>query len=274
MVKKIIKPENKIKKFLKTFVLLLFHKIENNTIKFSKGEENAITSAIQWAYNKNGNFSFIDVGANRGDYTGFIVDYCEKKSIPYVGYLFEPVIEIFEFLIKKFKSNSNLIINNCALSDRETEAEIYLGGPHSSIERFEMLGAYNSNKYEKKQIIKLKKLDSVIVDLKIDRCDYLKIDTEGHEMSVMQGAQEAIDKKMFSFIQYEYGDGHIFSRTFCRDFYNYFEKNNYKVFKLRKKYFEKQDYNFYLENFKTCNYIAINKDILNLEKGTIIGYDH
>ena len=62
----------------------------------------------------------------------------------------------------------------------------------------------------------------------VDYIDFLKIDVEGHELGVIQGARESIKQGKIKVIQYEVNHPNIESRVFMRDF--------------RK---ELKDYNFY-----------------------------
>jgi FkbM family methyltransferase len=62
-------------------------------------------------------------------------------------------------------------------------------------------------------------LDSFCAGDGIDRIDMLKIDVEGAEVEVLQGARSLLDRRAVGIVQFEFGYGNVASRTFMRDFY-------------------------------------------------------
>ncbi len=52
----------------------------------------------------------------------------------------------------------------------------------------------------------------------VDRIDFLKIDVEGHELRVLQGAREMLEGGRIQRIQFEFGGTNIDARTYLRDF--------------------------------------------------------
>src|SRR5258708_1156157 len=53
----------------------------------------------------------------------------------------------------------------------------------------------------------------------ISNIDFLKIDVEGHELSVLKGAQYMLTNKHIKIIQFEFNSHNVYSRVFLRDFY-------------------------------------------------------
>ena len=83
-------------------------------------------------------------------------------------------------------------MKNIGLSDRDGDATLYLGTStgDSSIEYF---GSETEN------IIEIKRLDS----FNFDEVHLLKIDAEGHELEVLKGASDILNK--INFISVDYG---------------------------------------------------------------------
>lgn len=139
---------------------------------------------------KPGN-NIIDIGANIGFYTLFF-----KKLVGIKGAVvsIEPFKDTFDHLIENLKINN---INtdyafNLALSDKEEKLQIFEhkenDGKNSLIQ-----DPNNSPKYQ----IVTKKFDDFfqekLVQLGIDKVTLIKIDVEGWEIHVLQGAQKYLE---------------------------------------------------------------------------------
>lgn len=62
-------------------------------------------------------------------------------------------------------------------------------------------------------------LDSACRKLGVDALEFLKIDVEGHELKVLEGARAMLGSGRIALIQFEFTDCNVLSRTFMRDFY-------------------------------------------------------
>ncbi|MCX6175429.1 MAG: FkbM family methyltransferase [Ignavibacteriales bacterium] len=132
--------------------------------------------------------TFIDVGAYHGSLTEGLL-----KAFPNSrGILFEPTLDSFNYLMKKFSYTNNLKMFNSALGDKIQEAEFYLleDGTQNSI-----LQLLNKNVKFNKTKIKVDTLDSVLGSVNfLSHVDFIKIDTQGNDLSVLRGAKETILK--------------------------------------------------------------------------------
>lgn len=101
---------------------------------------------------------------------------------------FEPVKEKFEHIRKYHKKRSNVSIYNFALSDYEGETEIRTpinkkGEIMYGLSTIEIENNDKNLQYHS-EIVRVKRLD----DLMIKNVGLVKIDVEGHEISVLNGA--------------------------------------------------------------------------------------
>jgi len=160
---------------------------------------------------KSGNV-VIDCGANVGE----LYLALKYKNIDITYYAFEPDIHSFECLKKNIKDNDNL--NNIGLSDRDGEATLYLGTStgDSSMEYF---GS------ESKNIIETKRLDSI----NFNEVHLLKIDAEGHELEVLKGASDILNKIHFISVDYGLEKGLDQASTIV-EVTNYLYKNNFHLY--------------------------------------------
>lgn len=135
----------------------------------------------------------IDVGANIGQYGA------ELRNIGYQGKIisFEPTSEAFQKLQKTASKDTSWEVHNMSLGERDGESTINISKNSVSSSILKDLPQLTESAPEatfiKKETIKIKKLDSIFEDLKISGKNiYLKIDTQGYEKMVLDGAVESL----------------------------------------------------------------------------------
>lgn len=101
-------------------------------------------------------------------------------------------------------------------------------------------------------------LDSYCRSTDIDAIDFLKIDTEGHDLRVLRGGTGLIDAGRIRFIQFEYGQANVESRDLLKDFFQFFTGRPYNLHKIHPDGFSHHPrYNVRLENFQYQNWLAV-----------------
>lgn len=199
---------------------------------------------------------FIDIGANKGFYTNYLL-----QKVPNIEcHLFEPSSENFKILNDKFP-NDNISINKCALSNVNSKTELYSDYSGSGLasltkRRLDHFGIKMSHKEE----VSLVRFDSYWQNANLI-IDYVKIDVEGHELDVLKGFGEIINNVRL--IQFEFGGCNIDTRTYFQDFWYFFSKSNFKLYRINPRGVERiEKYSENDECFLTTNYIAINRRFL------------
>lgn len=91
----------------------------------------------------------------------------------------------------------------------------------------------------------------------IGRIDYLKIDTEGHDLHVLRGAAELIAEARVSIAQFEYNDVWVEARTFLKDVFDLLSGHPYTVYAIVPNGIVKRDYGYQLERFQLVNCVAL-----------------
>lgn len=137
----------------------------------------------------------IDVGANIGQYGS------ELRNIGYKGRIisFEPTSEAFEKLAKTSKNDTKWEIHHSSLGERDGKTTINISKNSVSSSLLDSLPELTQSAPEasfiKKEEIEIKKLDSIFAALNIENKNiYLKIDTQGYESLVLDGARESLKK--------------------------------------------------------------------------------
>jgi hypothetical protein len=60
----------------------------------------------------------------------------------------------------------------------------------------------------------------MVQELGITKINLLKVDAEGHELSVFKGASNALQNATIDVVQFEFNEMNVISRTFFKDFYD------------------------------------------------------
>jgi FkbM family methyltransferase len=114
-----------------------------------------------------------------------------------------------------------------------------------------------------KLVVPMQTVDNIVEILNIPHVDVMKIDIEGNEFNALLGAKETIAKGKIDTIMFEFGIHQVESRTFFRDFYDFFKAYDYDLYKIDgeqgKQYmlFPIDKYAYYFENFTSCwNFVA------------------
>ena len=127
-----------------------------------------------------------DVGANLGNHTLFWA----KKLNTDVIYSFEPYIPNFERLLHNVQNNllDNVYPINKAIGKKEG---------YTCVKEFHednYGGTTLNEEIQSEGEIEVITIDSFVKGKKIESVDFIKIDTEGYEVSVLDGAQKTISK--------------------------------------------------------------------------------
>jgi len=140
------------------------------------------------------NSNCVDVGSYRGEILREMVKIVPNGQI----FAFEPVPENYHYIVKKFK---NVTLFNVALSDkRGTSTFCHVPGrpAKSGLKRLEYP---DSNEKINEIVVDVETLDNLIP--KSIPVDFIKVDVEGAELSVLRGGLELL-KKYKPVVVFEY----------------------------------------------------------------------
>lgn len=186
------------------------------------GEYVALEYALSKLDNSLARIIVFDVGANKGHWTDLALTFRCNSSINLSLYLFEPSKSCFNFLITKMTNFKDVEIHNLALSDFSGQSEIFYpwagaGGASLSAEVSKIQGTQCYG--IQKELITVTSLDDFCWLHHINRIHFLKIDVEGLELSVLNGAKHLLEARKITYIQIEIGSASIVSKIFLYDFW-------------------------------------------------------
>lgn len=140
-----------------------------------------------------------DVGANVGQ---TVLKW--NKFFPKTTYhCFEPVKSTFEILRQNTSQLSNVVYHNCALG-AEVRTGVMTLFEDSRMNSLQQSDGDRNRRLGTEQIT-LSSVDQVCEEYKIDKVDFMKIDTEGFDIEVLKGARNMLESGRISFIQVEAG---------------------------------------------------------------------
>ena len=156
---------------------------------------------------------FIDVGANIGNHTNGLCSYFSNC------HAFEPNPRTFQLLKANMTGKPNVICHQLALSNCSGEASFHQDSNNSGKSRVIDMSQFNAQNNNNDLIkIKTMRLDDIIN--KHSDVGLIKIDVEGHELKVLEGAVEILKKQrpfiMIEVLANEISEGQAPSLNFLR----------------------------------------------------------
>ncbi len=198
----------------------------------------------------------LDIGGNVGDYAAAMRRHAPSCDIV----VFEPAQINVESLTRRFADDALTSIVAAAVSDADGSATLY-SDRHGS-------GAASLLKRRLDHIDESFDCHESVSTISLDRhwrdvlhgapIDILKLDIEGHEFRVLEGAPETVSSSRI--VQLEFGGCNIDSRTFFQDFFYFFDDSGFNLHRITPLGLEPvARYAEELETFITTNYLAVRR---------------
>lgn len=219
------------------------------------GEAFAIETAI--SQKRNHQFVAFDVGANIGLWAREVLR-CQPTS---EIHCFEIAPQLRDALEVALRGFDNVQLNGIGLSDQPGPATLkYLRGAETMSSLYDQpLPARWGFQHEEVKV-QVTTGDAYVAEHRINHIDFLKVDTEGHDLKVLQGFRNTLEAQLVTLIQFEHGFVHIPAKSLLFDFYQLLEPFRYLIGRLHptcvdfKRYDNCED-----EEFRMGNYIAVHK---------------
>lgn len=169
----------------------VFHKVGLQVNRYPHGDlRRRLQLMTEYGINK-----LLDVGANEGQFAK------NMRKLGFKGEIvsFEPVSSAYVKLCAKSRKDRKWAVYNYALGDKDTPGKINIAGNSYSSSIMEMLETHikaaPESRYVGKESVIIKPLDSLFDQF---FCEHdkimLKIDTQGYEKHVIDGAENSLKK--------------------------------------------------------------------------------
>jgi FkbM family methyltransferase len=166
---------------------------------------------------------------------------------------FDPVESFVEKLKNQKNINKKSYFNNFGLGNENKE--LYYYPKYQSF--YDRINSCTFSDDSNKILLHIKKGKDYVIDNNIQNIDFLKIDTEGYELEVLQGFDNFLEN--IKIIQFEYGGTFLDNNTKLIDVIKYLENKNFYNFS----YLTNNgatlitDFN---DHYQYCNIVCINKN--------------
>ena len=216
-----------MKHFIKKFFKYFGYKISRNN-NFSNISSIDILRNV---FDRKDDITIFDVGAHIGQSTKNYRQLFKNSHI----YAFEPSPEAFKILksldIKNFKPF------NFGFSNKKTKEEFYINSRNTATNSLlafaenakDVWGIKSLNNMDK-IVCEFNTVDSFLIENKIKKIDFMKLDVQGAEYLVLDGAKDSLLKQRIKLIQMEViiGDTYINQKSIGY-YLNLFESYGYKL---------------------------------------------
>ncbi len=222
------------------------------------GERYLIYDFLKKIFKSNAHPVFFDVGANVGKYSLMLRDAFPEAKV----YAFEPNINAFKILEDKLSGKVECLNLGMGAEQKAGKLFTYTGTPSSSHTSAykDMFTLFHKANDLTTVEFQMTTIDDFCKERGIREIDFLKIDTEGCELQVLNGAQKVLSGSNIKMIQFEFGECNVFSRVFLRDFYEVL--SGFRIFRLdSNRLIPLPTYESINEIFRFQNMVAINKNI-------------
>ena len=204
-----------------------------------------------------------DVGANVGDWTALLLARAPRLSRVFA---FEPSRATFARLAAR-SFPASVSPQHMGLSSKPGTMPLYVmaeGSTGNSLyQRQGLEDGWGIRPPEATETVALETLDRFCEQNGVERIDFLKIDAEGHDVDVLEGARESLRKGIVTIVQFEYGGTYIDSRRLLKDAFEIVAGLDYTVFLIAPdRLVAYPRYDLRLENFQYKNFAIFRRDAI------------
>lgn len=193
--------------------------------------------------------TIFDVGCNIGEWTRMTRRLHPAARI----HMFEMVPATFDKMLNNGVIDAGTHPNNYGLSNNFGIAE-FRYAPSNDRVSTTILDLHHDDSFIAHSLMSTG--DLYCQSRQVQQIDFLKIDTEGHEYSVLQGFSGMINQKKVRVIQFEYGYAAVLTKNLLIDFHKMLDPL-YVIGRLTPNGVQFKNYHLLDEDFRGPDYVAV-----------------
>jgi FkbM family methyltransferase len=201
----------------------------------------------------------IDVGFHRGEFAHEVLSARPQGRV--IG--FEPATSMRELYATLHGPDPRIQLETVALSDRAGQFEF-----NDDASGNNSLAPIEFTERTVRYVVETTTLDAYAATHAIEHIDLLKIDVEGYDLHVLEGARELLLRQAIDMFYFEYNATWVLTRRYLRDASDFFADKDYELFRLYNGFLSPFSYSFAAERFDLpAMFVGVSKR--RLERGDI-----
>jgi FkbM family methyltransferase len=210
---------------------LVYQKFELQVLRargygYDPGTESEVQVALSLLQLEETSLIAFDIGANYGDYTSALLKQAPNSYV----HAFEPSPPIHSRLRERFEGDERVDVHQFGFSNHTAEVQLFsdnFNGKMSSLAKRNL--EHLNVKFDLATKISVRTLNDYCTQANVIP-HLIKIDVEGFEFQVIQGAAELLSQ--IRLIQFEFGGTNIDTKVFFRDFWEILVGAGFEIFRL------------------------------------------
>lgn len=198
----------------------------------------------------------LDVGAFHGAWSAAVLERASSATV----HAFEPVPKSFAMLATNLDKMAE--VHMCAVGATAGNAEMFAP---AAVGELASLHARDLSSFslapESIGVVPVRTLDDFSAERGITHIDLVKLDTEGHELSVLAGAARLLETGAIDALQFEFGGASLDARVFLRDIVGTL-RPTYEVFRVLRDGLELVRMDEREEIFTYANFVALSRGVV------------
>lgn len=169
-----------------------------------------------------------DVGANIGEWAFLIHQAYPEASL----FMFEPQPKCQERIRERHIPKSILVPKAVSSTADQTVKLFTPGSTDGLASLHQRRDSYFSTNDFASVDVQTTTIDEIAATYGLRTVDFMKVDVEGHELSVLEGAKRSLEEHRIKALSFEFGSGNINSRTFFHDFWDFLTPLGYRIYRI------------------------------------------